>query len=129
MTAPSGASEPRRIARPPSGSSGFEQRADHVVVEDLGALERLRDRQAGDGRHVVQLQPGHERPKASRLEEVLHEVLARGPDVGQDRDGPGELVEAIQRQRDAGAAGHGDEVDDRVGRAAEGQDDLHGVLE
>ena len=41
MTQPSGASEPRRIARPPSAKSGFDARADDVVVEDLGARERL----------------------------------------------------------------------------------------
>ena len=95
MTAPSGASEPRRIARPPSDTSGFE-RADDVVVEDLGARESLRDGQPGDGQDVVQVEAGHQAAQAAGLEEVLHQVLAGRADVGEDRDGAGELVEAVQ---------------------------------
>ena len=118
MTAPFGAREPRRIARPPSETSGFDERADDVVVEDLGALEGLRDGQAGDGRDVVQVEAGHEAAEAAGLEEVLHEVLAGRADVGEHRDGAGELVEVVEGEVDAGSAGHGDEVDDRVGGAA-----------
>ena len=45
--------------------------------------------------------------------------LPDGPDVGQQRRAAGELVEVAEVQLDADAPGHGDQVDDGVGGAAE----------
>ena len=67
--------------------------------------------------------------QAARLEEVLHQVLARRADVREHRDRAGELVEAREIEGDAGPARHGDQVDDRVGRAAEREHDGDRVLE
>ena len=105
------------------------QRADHVVVVDRRALQRLVERVAGDGRDVVQVKLGHEGAESAGLEEVLHQVLAARAQVGEHRDFAGELVEAAHRHVYSGSAGHGDQVDDRVGGAAQRQHDLDRVLE
>ena len=82
------------------GRQGVRARPDDVVVEDLGAAPATPTRtRPGDGRHVVQIEPGHER-RADR-------PPRRSPASGTCPTGggwrapgtrPGELVEAVQRR-------------------------------
>ena len=72
---------------------------------------------------------GEQRGQAAGVVEVLHQVLPRWPDVGQPRDAAGDGVEVVQGQGDAGAAGDGDQVDQRVRRAAEREHGRRRVLE
>ena len=67
--------------------------------------------------------------QAARVEEVLHQVLAGGRTFARKRRRARELVEARERQRHAGAAGDGDQVDDGVRRAADGHVGADRVVE
>ena len=111
------------------GAQGIRARADDVVVEDLRAREVLGDRSPVHRHGVVQVQPRHQAAQPAGLEEVLHQVFPARSDVRQDGDAAGELVEAVQRQGNAGTAGHRDQVDDRVRGPAQGQHDADRVLE
>lgn len=87
---------------------------------------------AGDGRDLGVEQVAHaveEGGKAASEEELFHEVLAGGSEVGKQWNAAGDGIEMIERELDAEAAGHGDEVDDGVGGAAEGHIDCDGVFE
>ncbi len=66
---------------------------------------------------------------ATRVAEVLHEVPAVRLQVDQGRDVAGQRVEVVERQRHAQPAGDGQQVDDRVGRSADGRVRTDGVLE
>ena len=98
------------------------ERADDVIVVDFGPLQALAQRLAGHGDDVTMelaAQPFHEGAKAAGIVEVLHEIgLARGPDVGDHRRHAALGVQVIECQLNAGAARHGDEMDDGVGGAA-----------
>ena len=71
----------------------------------------------------------HQRAQAAGIEEILHQVFARRPDIGEHRHLARDLVEALHVERDAGAARHRDHVDDGVGRAAHRHVHLDGVVE
>ena len=60
-----------------------------------------------------------QRAQAARVVEILHQVLAGGPQVGEHRHVLRELVEAVELELDAGAPRHRDQVDQRVGRAGQ----------
>ena len=64
-------------------------------------------------------QARQQRRHAARIVEVLHQELAGGPQVRDHRHLSRDPIEVLDRQRDAGPAGHRDEVDDRVGRPAQ----------
>ncbi len=89
-------------------------------------------RRAPVDRHPLEVEQvldlGHEGGKSAGVVEVLHQVLAA-------RDGcsastgvaPGQAVEVVEAQLHLATPRHGDEVDDGVGRAAEGEDHRDGV--
>ena len=120
-----GAAGRERAAQDDDAAVGRERlgaRADDLAVAAPDALEVLAHRLAG-GRERVELERvadlGHHRGHAAGLVEVLHQVLARGLEVGDERHLARELVEALERQVEAEAAGDRGQVDDRVRRAAE----------
>ena len=85
-----------------------------------------------DGERIkVQQRPqlAQQRGHATGVVEVLHVVLARGLEVEQHRGLAAHAVECMQVDIEANSRGDGGEVDHRVGRAADGQQHAHGVLE
>ena len=70
-----------------------------------------------------------QRRQAAGVVEILHQEGAGGAEIGGDRHVAGDAVEVVEQELDAGAAGHGDQVDDGVGRAAERHVDDERVLE
>ena len=105
---------------------------DHVAQIDFGAGDVLAQRLAGH-RHAGEVEPvlqfQHQRAQAAGVEEVLHQVFAGRADVGDHRDLPRNLVEALHVERDAGAPRHRHHVDDGIGRAAERHVHLDRVVE
>ena len=71
----------------------------------------------------------HEGGQAAGMVEVLHVVRAGGLEVEQDGDFAAELVEGVEVEGDTGAAGDCDEVDEAVGRPADGLQDDHRVAD
>jgi hypothetical protein len=71
----------------------------------------------------------HHRGQAAGVAEVLHQELAAGLQVDEAGQFAGEAVEVLHGERHAHAAGDRDQVDHRVGRAADGGVDADGVLE
>ena len=71
----------------------------------------------------------HERRHAARVMEMLHVVRARGLDVDEHGNFASQFVECIEVEWDAGAASHGDEVDETVGRSADGLQNYHSVTD
>ena len=133
MTQPSGARLPFRTASAPSCVDRVVYGADHVVVVDFRAGDVLAQGLAGDGQRIeMQLRADavHQRRQAAGIVEVFHQVgVAAGPDVGDHRHVAAGPLEVVQADVVAGAARHGDQVDDRVGGAAHGHGDRDGVLE
>jgi hypothetical protein len=97
--------------------------ANDVLVEALRLAHVVGDRPAVDREGPAmqereQLLEDH--GQAAGVEEILHQIFARRSQVDEERRGLRQVVEALERQLDAGAAGDRDEVDDRVGRSADG---------
>ncbi len=107
-------------------------RADHIRQMDAGFCDVLAERLPGH-RHAGEIElvgeRVHQRAQTTGIEEILHQELAGGAQVGDHRYLAREGVEIIGRQRHAGAAGHGDEMDDGVGRAAHRHVHLDRVVE
>ena len=74
------------------------------------------------------LQLAHQRADAAGGEEILHVAGADRLQVHQHRRGVGQLVELLQRHRNAGAAGNRRQMDDGVGGAADRQQHAQRVL-
>ena len=108
------------------------ERMDDVGDVDLGAVDVLADGLAGDGEAgEIELlaQVLHQRAQAAGVEEILHQVFARRPHIGEHRNLARELVELFHVDRNAGAARHRHHMDDGVGRAAHRHVHLDGVVE
>ena len=132
MTAPSGARLPRRTAVLPAGEIGVRQAPDDVVVVDPRAGDILAQRLAvyGEAIEVEQLRDLRQQTaQAARVVEIFHQVRPGGPNVGDHRHQPRQLVEAVDPEVDSGAARHGDDVHDCVGGPAEGHVHQYGVVE
>ena len=71
----------------------------------------------------------HQAEQAAGVVEVLHQELPRRTDVGEERRAPRQRVEAVEIERRPGAAGHRNQMNDRVGRSAECHGRRDGVLE
>ena len=71
----------------------------------------------------------HQGAHAAGSEEVLHVAVADRLQVHQHRRGVGQFVELLQRHEQAGAACDRGQMDDRIGGAADGQQDPQGVLD
>ncbi len=115
--------EPRRHERIVEGP-------DHTAVD--GLLGMLADRAPGD-RDGVGVQQRTQLVQHCRdpagVAEVFHQQLAGGLQVDEHRHVGGELVDVGELERNSGAPGDGDEVDDGVGRSADRGKDAYGVLE
>ena len=115
------------------GVDGIAECPDHVLLEAwTGPFDLFPEGPAGD-REGFQAQQrpefAQQRDHPSGLVEILHVVLARWLQIQQDRSFPPHLVQGLQIEVDAQAAGDGRQVDDPVGGTADGQEDPHGVLE
>ena len=75
------------------------------------------------------LQLAQQRAHAAGGEEILHVAVADRLEIDQHRRRIRELVELIERDLDAGAAGDRGQMDDRVGRAAERKQDAQRILD
>ena len=115
------------------GRIGGSERPDDVYIAHLDGGEVLGQRAAGDGAGVpveqaAVEQPAHDAGDAAGAIEVLDVMTADGraqaAEVGR---GSTEGVEAGELDGDAGFVGDGEEVEDRVGGAAEGHVDAKGV--
>ena len=114
---------------------GFGSRLDDAAV-DVGAFlvgEAFAQRFARDG-HAVEvekrLQFAHHGADAASGVEILHvEFVADGFDGGEHGRRIGQLVEPVQVELDADAAGDGGEVNDAIGRPAQRQQHTRGILD
>ena len=73
--------------------------------------------------------PSQQGREAASIEEVLHEVFARGLQVAQYRQALARGCEIIEREFHLGAAGHSDQVDQRVGGAGQRHVDQYRIQE
>ncbi len=97
-------------------------RAGKRVAEGLAAH--------GDAGQIEQIPHlPHQRAQAAGIEEILHQIFAGRRDIGDHRHLPRDRVEPRHVERDAGAARHGDDVDDGIGRAAERHVHANGIVE
>ena len=118
-TQPSGATLPRRIAKPPVGFSGSSSgRTTGCPAVSCASLGVLADRPAGDRRRVGVQQPGleqaleHER-HAAGLVQLGRDVLPAGLQVAQQRRALGDRVELVDLQRHAHFARDGQQMQHR----------------
>jgi len=65
----------------------------------------------------------------SGMKQLLDQVLAGRADVHDDRGAGRDLMKALERQRDAGAARQGEHVDHSVGRSADRREHRDRVVE
>ena len=118
------------------GAAGMK-RLGHRVDDILRPGRRCRvqvfaQRLAVDGQAVeveLVLQLAHHRPRAARLVQVFHEALAGRLEVDQHRRLAAHSVETVEVERIAEPPGHRRDVDDGVGRSANGQQHAQGILE
>ena len=102
--------------------------------EPLARGQVLGERLAGHGHAIAVHEPlveqvFHEAARAAdRVEVFLHELAAR-LQVGEVGDAAGHLLEVSRREIDFHGAGHRDQVEHGVGRAAERHDRDHRVFE
>src|SRR4051794_29874826 len=120
--APRGASEPESATMPPSGASGassgaITRRSSAAAASKPSASDRPVT--AGASAVEQRRELGEDGSDPAGAVEVLDDVLARRPDVGEHRCPPRELVEAVERERHVDAAGEREEVDDGVRAAAD----------
>ena len=99
---------------------------------DLGEI--FREGFAGDGHDLAVEEAGfeehlHEGESAADADEFPHNVFSGGFEVGEDGRAGADLLEVVDGEFDAGLVGHGWEVEDGVGAAAECGDDGDGVEE
>ena len=91
---------------------------DDIGVVDVGARKILTQGFAVN-RHAVEMQQilqlSQQAAHAAGVEEVLHQIFPRGPDIRQPRRLSGDPVEAFEIKFDAEASGHGDQVHDGIG--------------
>ena len=98
---------------------------DEVAVDQLRLLGVAGEAVAGDGAGVVVEEAGVEEladhvAEAAGGVEVVHVGEAVGVDPRHQGRRVGEVGEVLPVEEDAGGAGHGDQVDEEVGRAAGG---------
>ena len=71
----------------------------------------------------------NERRSTTDIVQVVEHILARGLEVGQERNPVGDGLEVLNGKLDTDGVGHGDQVKDGVGRTASDVNQNHGVLE
>ena len=116
----------------PAGRNGSRFSADHLTVPAASVRNVLADSVAAHC-GLVQVEKVFDLPHDSgqppRLVEVLHEVLAGGHQVDEDGYLRPEPVEVGQLEVDLDPPSDRQQVDDGIGRAANGGIDPYGVLE
>ena len=135
-TEPFGASEPVSTLSPPSALIGFEIGCTTVPS---GAGGSMSARFSAIVLPVTVTSSPCSSPSSSRCfehdrhaadpVEIGHVELAAGLHVGEVRHPGGDLVEVVEVEFDAGLVGDREQVQHRVGRAAEGVGQRHRVLE
>ena len=129
MTQPSGAREPRRTARPASEESGFERGRMTSSSKTSAPAKVARS----DAPETVGTSCRSSRAISPRKPPASKKSCIRYFPDGRRLARTGTLRESSSKRArssgDAGPARHGDQVDDRVGRAAQRQHDGDGVLE
>ena len=133
MTAPSGASDPKRIDR----AAGLHQRLGALANHVCGSgRPRLRDSRpmvfpftVRQSRSRRSRNLGHQRAQSAGVVEIFHQIFAGGTNVGEHRNVTRDFIEARKRQIEAETAGDRDEMNDGVGRAADGHVDGDGVAD
>lgn len=125
----------REVSAKDEGSAfrreGVVKGADNVGVERFGGFDVLAEGVAVDGWGVEVEEGGdvlEDCAESAGVVEVFHEVLARGPDVGNERGFARDGIEVVEGEVNAGTVGHGENVDDGVGRAAYGHIGGDGVF-
>jgi hypothetical protein len=109
-------------------------RGDDRAVDVGRSLRRqtLAQRLAGH-RHAVEMQKrlelAQERAHAARGKKILHVAVADRLEIDQHRRRVGELVELLERDLHAGPAGDRGEMDHRIGRAPQREENPQGVLD
>ena len=114
------------------GLQGLLPRQNHFPVVALGIGDILLDGSPGDGQGLAMKlvkQVAHHNGDAAGIEHILHEVLTRRLNVRNDRCLAGDFVKPLQRKVDSQPTCEGSQVDDRVGRAADGHVHAHSVLQ
>ena len=115
-----------------AGLERLRERLDDFAVPARRVGDVLAERLAVDRErlaveHVLDL--AHHRRQAARVVEIFHEELARGLQVHEARQLRADLVPVLELERHADAPGDGQQVDDRVGRAADGGVHADRILE
>ena len=103
---------------------GFVARQDDLVVVHHGTRDVVAQGLANAGvlAQIQQVcQAGQKGPQAPCVKKIFHQKLATRAQVGQHRRTARELVKAVQCQTNAGPLGHGNQVHDGVGGAAQSQ--------
>ncbi len=136
-TAPSGQRLPRRMRMWPVALIGFS--SGWIDLLALGLRPGRSARFSASVLPVTVRQSPSSKPSSSRYfitagvpptscRSSMH-VLAAGLEVGEVRHAVADLLEVVDRQRHVDRAGHRDQVQHGIGRAAERHHDDHRVLE
>ena len=80
-------------------------------------------------KHAGVAEHADHRRQATGVVEILHQVTAGRHEVDHGRHITAEPVPVIKAEIDANTSGDGDEMDDGVGRTADGAVEADGVLE
>ena len=131
--APPGASEPNSATRPPTSDQRLGERPDHAAIDPVRLALEARTQRLTRHRRRLQVQQRLElaqhRAEPAGREQVLHVVRPGGLEVDQHRRPVAQLIEALQRHLDAGAAGDRGEMQDAVGRAADREQHAERILD
>ena len=133
-TAPSGASDPKRTARPPRAEWGFVDGADHLVVR-RGRLRHVVAERAGD-RRPVEVEEAEAargaRGSPGRRRRAWTSSMCHGP-LGatfvEVRRPVGDLVDPLDRVVEPRLAGDRERVEDGVRRAPHRHVEGEGVVD
>ena len=115
---------------------GVGERADDdLVLRERGeGRDVFGERLAGHGWDIAVQQAGGDEEllysrDAADFVEVGHVVFAAGREVGDEGDFVAHALDVGQGEGHVGGGGHGEEVHDAVGAAAQGHGHDHGVFE
>ncbi len=102
-------------------------------MKDFCMRDIFAERFPGD-RHGIKVQErldaAHQRRQTARVKEIFHEIFVAGwSDIGDDRHFPAGTFEIIEADVLAGAARHGNEMNDRIGRTAHRHRHGNGVFD
>ena len=111
---------------------GIVGRANHIGVMDFGACDILPERLSGARQFTRVEQIAHALQQAGQpagVIKILHQVFARRTHVHQIGCALADFFEALQRNLDTGAAGHGDYMNQSVRGTAQRHQHLDRIVE